>query len=103
MSVLLRSSVIFAAIAAVVMLLSKDSDPGKPVSDALCAQLRGGCPGHTVATCTNIQLCSNNGYIVSGMDDGTKPDGQATTYCEKTLNGKQVCNDSMQSWDSCGG
>lgn len=80
-----------------------DRDPGRPVSDALCAELRGGnCPGVAAAKCDKQDVCSNNGYVVSGDGDG-KPDGAATTYCTKTYNGQTVCNDSMQSFLlSCG-
>ena len=79
------------------------SAAGSPVSDAVAAELRGGCPGWDDADCEEVDICSNNGYISAGLynrDEG--PSGAGTTYCVKTENGEQVCNDSSQSYSSCG-
>jgi hypothetical protein len=84
-------------------LLSADSDPGQPVSIALCAELRGGgeCGGTQAADCDDEEVCSNNGFI-SGPANRTKLNGAATTYCTKTYNGETVCNDSTQQAIACG-
>jgi hypothetical protein len=107
MSALLKASVIFPAfLAAMAMLLPADSDPGQPVSRALCAELRGGANCGTVvaANCTQTYICSNNGYIQGGANDQMgKLNGAATTYCWKVQNGYYVCNDSTQGWTGCGG
>jgi hypothetical protein len=102
-TVLRRSALVPACVALAATLWSAYSSPGTPVSDELAAELRGGCPGWKSADCTGTVICSNNGYISAGKDDQSEgPSGAGTTYCTKTHNQQIVCNDSSQSYSSCG-
>jgi hypothetical protein len=102
-TVLKRSALVPACVALAVTLWSAYYAPGTPVSDELAAKLRGGCPGWKNAECSSTNICSNNGYVSAGNDSASEgPSGAATTYCKKTHNQIIVCNDSSQSYSSCG-
>lgn len=69
MSVVLKASVILAAFAAMATLLSAGSEPGQPVSNALCAELRGGARGSvSPSQYTDTRICSQSTAIYPGRE-----------------------------------
>lgn len=105
MALVRRPSVLAVGwIAATAVLWCTHAEPGEPVSEAFAATLRGGeCSGATSAKCSDVDVCSNNGYTSNDAPaNGNTPTGAATTYCTKTEDGETVCNDSSQSFDTCG-